>query len=319
MRRTTVVFAIWLCLCLRALASDDVSLVAFGDWGINSADQRAVASVLAGYVKKDSRKPDAVLLLGDNFYGPMPDGVRDKRWQTEFELMYPNADLPMPFYALLGNHDYEGEGVGEKSAAELEYAARNTSSRWKMPARWYRIDFPEEKPLVTVLCIDTDANPLGPKRWAEQKAWLAAQLASAGRGQWTVVAGHHPLFSNGQHGDGTGMIAELAPLLIRNGVQFYLCGHDHDLQHIELDGWPTSFLVSGGGGAPIRPIQDKKAEREPFARSSFGFLAMRFSKDKAEGAFVGTSMDVLYSFEKDMAGRVQIRQTTDGGAAPTSR
>jgi hypothetical protein len=307
LKRIGAILVVLLGLCLPAWAADDVSLVAFGDWGFNSNEQRAVAGALAASVKEDPRKPDAVLLLGDNFYGPMPAGARDSRWQNEFELMYPNADLPMPFYAMLGNHDYEGEGAAEKSAAELEYGSRNSSSRWKMPARWYRVDFPPEKPLVTVLCLDTDSKPLGAARFAGQKAWLEAQLARPGLGRWIVVAGHHPLFSNGQHGDGTGMIAALAPLLIRHGVQFYICGHDHSLQHIELDGWPTSFLIVGGGGAPLTPIQS--ADRGPFAQSLNGFLRLCFTKEKATGSFVGASGQVLHSFVKNAAGQVQVLQT----------
>ena len=43
----------------------------------------------------------------------------------------------------------------------------------------------------------------------------------------------------------------LGPLLEQHGVHAYFCGHDHDLQHMELENLRTSFVLSGGGGARL--------------------------------------------------------------------
>ena len=45
-----------------------------------------------------------VVLLGDNFYEDGVASVDDPQWQTKFEDPYANIDLP--FYAVLGNHDH---------------------------------------------------------------------------------------------------------------------------------------------------------------------------------------------------------------------
>ena len=42
-----------------------------------------------------------------------------------------------------------------KVDAELEYA-RSAKSRWTMPARWYRFEFPAKEPLVTFLALDSN-------------------------------------------------------------------------------------------------------------------------------------------------------------------
>jgi tartrate-resistant acid phosphatase type 5 len=34
-------------------------------------------------------------------------------------------------------------------------------------------------------------------------------------------------------------------------VDLYLSGRDHDLQHLEFKGHPTSFVISGRGGAEL--------------------------------------------------------------------
>ena len=90
---------------LRAAA--DVNLVAFGDWGADTPAQQAVATAVAAYVEHNHIKLDAVLLLGDNFYVNIPGGVNDPQWKKLFEQMYDPTRLAVPFYACLGNHDYD--------------------------------------------------------------------------------------------------------------------------------------------------------------------------------------------------------------------
>ncbi len=41
--------------------------------------------------------------------------------------------------------------------------------------------------------------------------------------------------------------AALKPLMDRYGVHAYLCGHEHNLQHLHVDGESTHYVVSGGG------------------------------------------------------------------------
>jgi predicted MPP superfamily phosphohydrolase len=97
-----------------------------GDHGTGGTAQREVADALA-QVRADWGL-DLVLLLGDSFY---PDGVRgvdDPRWRTHFEDVYDAGRLPLPFYAVAGNHDYK-----QRIEAQVAYGYRST--RWRMPAR----------------------------------------------------------------------------------------------------------------------------------------------------------------------------------------
>ncbi|HBB75469.1 MAG TPA: hypothetical protein DC048_13595, partial [Planctomycetaceae bacterium] len=64
------------------------------------------------------------------------------------------------------------------------------------------------------------------------------------RGRFTMVVGHHPVYSNGKHGDTEYLIRDWAPLLERHKVHVYLAGHDHDLQHLEMAERFTSFVIS---------------------------------------------------------------------------
>src|ERR1700679_3489930 len=135
-------------------------LLVLGDWGYeDKTAQSQVAAGLRAYARQHSVHPQALLMLGDNWYGELAGGVASPRWQTQFEEMYPAGDFSCPAYAVLGNHDYQ-RWPESKVDAELEYArsGRNggTATRWLMPARWYRFEFPAKNPLVTFLALDSN-------------------------------------------------------------------------------------------------------------------------------------------------------------------
>ncbi len=54
-----------------------------------------------------------------------------------------------------------------------------------------------------------------------QWQWLEAELQKP-RAPWTICAGHHPVYSNGKHGDTGTLERDLAPLLQKYGVALYL-------------------------------------------------------------------------------------------------
>src|SRR3954468_14236560 len=117
--------------------------------------QGQVAAGMQGYAGSRGVKPEGLFLLGDNFYGTMPGGVASPRWKEGFEEMYPASAFPGPCWAMLGNHDYDEESF-QKVAAELAYADAHPGTRWTMPAKWYRVDYPATNPLVTCLILDSN-------------------------------------------------------------------------------------------------------------------------------------------------------------------
>ena len=219
-----------------------------GDWGTNGPEQRVIATVMANYVHQTPATFNGMLLVGDNFYMKLPGGVDDPMWQSAFEKMYDPQKLNFPFFAVLGNHDYDGG----KDAVELKYAELHPESRWKLPARWYRIDFPQDHPLVTALMLDSDHDVLGPQRWDQQKAWLDAELAKP-RGLWTICCAHHPLFSNGGHGDNGILQNDWGRLFVKYNVDMYISGHDHDLEHLQIPRWFAASSSSAAAAAAAHP------------------------------------------------------------------
>ena len=286
-----------------------VSLLAMGDWGTGQPEQRQVAAALAGYVQASHQPTDAMLLVGDNFYMNIPGGETDPVFQDVFEKVYDPVILSMPFYVALGNHDYQNK----KDLAELGYSRLHPESRFKLPARWYRVDFPAKSPQVTVLMLDSDKDFLSKQQWTDQKTWLDAELAKP-RGTWTLCCAHHPLFSNGGHGDNGVLQQEWGPLLVKYNVDFYVCGHDHDLQHLQLPRWFTSFLLVGGGGADTKLMRHD--DRGPLSRLTHGFASLNFESNTATVRYVNDQGKTLHLFtrEKDGTVKVQIEGGEDKAA-----
>jgi acid phosphatase len=105
------------------------------------------------------------------------------------------------------------------------------------------------------------------------------------------VHGHHPVFSGGRHGSTPVLVNHLKPLFERHKVGAYLNGHDHDLQHIAVDG--VHHLTSGAG-SETRPTG--RLPNTQFAQSTLGFLDLRIDASATHGAFVSSSGDMLHAF-----------------------
>lgn len=285
----------------RPAAAEETNLLAMGDWGEDTSAQRDVAAAMARYVRGSNRHFNAVLLLGDNFYFALT-GTDDPRWQTVFEQVYDPVALDMPFYACLGNHDYDGNNF----RFELAYAKEHPRSRFKLPAPWYRLNLPRGTAMVTVLMLDSNKDNLTERQWSQQILWIKDQLQGP-RAPWTVCCAHHPMFSNGFFLFNGILQQDWGRLFEKNDVDFYLTGHEHNLQHMEVPGWKESFVIAGGGGAHSHPLfRDDRG----FSRQDFGFVHFEFTSDKAVVRFIGTDGKVLHEFERSKAGKVRILETT---------
>jgi hypothetical protein len=293
-------------------------LLIVGDWGYDDdhAAQSGVARGMRAYVQQHGIKAEALLMLGDNWYGALPGGAQSPRWKTQFEEMYPSEAFQCPAYAILGNHDYQ-RWPESKVDAELEYA-RTSGGRWTMPDRWYRFEFPAKNPLMTILALDSNMPfadgsssrgrdfTLTPQQQADQLAWLTTELKRPRTTPFLVVMGHHPVYSDGKHGDHAVLIRDWDPLFRQYGVHLYLAGHDHDLQHLEFEHHPTSFFLSGGGGADLYDLKIDPSKRGPYAQKVYGFSHLSVTAKQMTLRHLDSDGRVLHAFTKTSAGVLTI-------------
>ncbi|MES1210460.1 MAG: metallophosphoesterase, partial [Pseudomonadota bacterium] len=250
----------------------DVRVLAFGDFGDGSGRQERIAAAMRRF--HNSAAFDLAITAGDNFY---PAGARDPddaRFTTDFARHY--EPMHIPFFPSLGNHDWI---LADSPAAEILHSAKSTS--WRMPAARYTFVAGP----VQFFAIDTNLVSRA------QFDWLERELARS-TARWKIVYGHHPIYSHGFHGDQPQLREKLLPLL-RGHADIYLCGHEHDLQHLAPDGG-VHFVVAGGGGAAPRPITP--GPRSLFAASKNGFAAIEATRQKLKVSIVGEDLQLLHQF-----------------------
>ena len=294
-------------------------IFAIGDWGTDKyIDQQvAVSRSMQTWYQRNNCKPSAMFLLGDNWYGDMDGGLDCPRWKAQFEDMYPAADFPGPAFAVLGNHDYEKKHV-DKVDLQLQYP-RTRKTRWTMPDTHYTFKFPEQNPIITFICLDS--NYPGTKNAfdmfggsylmhhrdaAAQDEWFAAELAKPRTTPFLAVICHHPLYTNGIHRDNPILISRWDKLLRDHHVDFFLTGHDHDLQHIEFAGHPTSFIISGGGGAELVDWTTPPEKRGPWGGRVLGFSHLELTPQAVTLRHIGKDAIQLHAFRKYPGGKMEI-------------
>lgn len=289
-----------------------------GDWGYSrDTHQAVVADTMQSYISRLNLTPDALLLLGDNFYDQLPGGVASTRWQTDFEQMYPQSVFNCPAYAIPGNHDYQN-APHSKLDAELAYAAQG-GTRWTMPSLYYRFTVPAENPLITILAVDSNApneptNPPPPDgsffvpteaHTASVLQWLTNQLQQPLTTPFLAVMGHHPVYSDGAWGDNGTLVRNWDPLLRQAGAHLYLSGHNHDLEHLEFAGHPTSFVISGGGGAWLTGPNGNPS-RGPYYDEARGFTHLRVHSGHITVRYIDETGTMVHAFSKTPSGTVTI-------------
>ena len=281
-------------------------IFAMGDWGEDTVAQRHVADAMAKRAADPATKPDDVLLLGDNFYFRL-SGVNDSRWQSVFEQVYSQKDLAVPFYACLGNHDYDGNNY----ATELGYAAQHPQTRFKLPSRYYRVDLPAGHPLLTLIMLDSNKDNMTEAQWAGQIDWLKTQLNSP-RAPWTICCAHHPMFSNGYVFFNGVLQDDWGKLMEEAKVDFYLTGHEHNLQHLEIPGMERD--VSNRRWRRCPSASAAFAMIADFPGTAFGFLSFDLDETKAIVQFFDDQGQAIHTFERTKAGVVTIQKTTPNSA-----
>jgi tartrate-resistant acid phosphatase type 5 len=252
-----------------------LNFLVIGDWGRKGTPtQHTVAQSMAQVA--DRLQSRFVLTTGDNFYDDGVADLNDTHWTSSFEQVYTATSLQIPWYVTLGNHDYRG-------SVEAQIAYGTHSARWQLPSRYYAMEQDvDAETRAQFIFLDTSPfiaryqfggaefmPQVSEQVYQPQLDWLRDTLA-ASTAQWKIVIGHHPIYSGSPfHGGAVELQQLILPILRAYAVQAYLCGHEHDLQHLYAD--DLHYVVSGGG-AEYR--ETGRCPHSCFSASSLGFTAL---------------------------------------------
>ena len=294
---------------------ETVRFLAIGDTGKGNELQYKVGDAMARVcAEKDCQ---FAVMLGDNIYQDGPSGVDDPQFQTKFEEPY--AELDIPFWVSLGNHDYGGSlvfpigGLGNefsKGDYSLEYA--NHSEKWKMPATHYTFRAGN----VAFIAIDTNSIVWDNDEHGDQRAWWPQAMTEVAGAEWVFLFGHHPYLSNGTHGNaGTYDSPEIAgvpipiPLpingaslktyfdeLVCGNIDVLLSGHDHAREWINMpDALCGAEMIISGAGAEPTELPGHGNETFYEDASKGGFLYIEVAGNTMTGTFYDENGDVDFT------------------------
>ncbi|KAG6528462.1 purple acid phosphatase 17-like [Zingiber officinale] len=283
-------------------ADGSLSLLVVGDWGRNGMFNQSEVATQMGRIG-EQLDIDFVISTGDNFYEDGLTGVDDKQFEESFTNVYTANSLQKQWYSVLGNHDYRGNVL-----AQLSHVLRSIDSRWLCLR-----SFVLNAEIVDFFFVDT--TPFQKSYWANSTKhhydWrgvaprdtyistLLKDLDAAlqeSTAPWKIVIGHHTMRSVSEHGDTPELIALLLPVLKSNGVDWYVNGHDHCLEHISSKDSPIQYLTSGGGSKAWRGVFTPNADKLRFFYDGQGFMAVQLTRSTADLSFYDVFGRVLYKW-----------------------
>jgi len=228
----------------------------------------AVASQMA--TTKSTANPQFVIGTGDNFYWCGLQNSSDPQIQTDW--VQPFSSLNLPWFNILGNHDYS-----YSVQAQLDYAKQN--SQWVLPSRYYnqRVPLGSSGKYMTILYLDTSPcisqyrsssnkgwDPCGPKYptcsisagdddfegscnfhanvltqdCGKQFNWLQSKLNAVPASDWLLLVGHHPAHEID--------VLDFTSAFQKRGFSLYLNGHVHTLSQYTVDN-RGAYITTGAG------------------------------------------------------------------------
>jgi tartrate-resistant acid phosphatase type 5 len=254
-------------LAVSAVGGDELHFLVMGDWGGKESSPYTTPGEVSTAKAMDSAAADLdanfSLVLGDNFYS---HGIKsdwtDSRFQHTFEECFVGDSLSnssgFKFHVVAGNHDHRGN-----VQAQIDYSSH--SARWNFPNLYHSLSkTAPDGATVDIVLIDTvqlsgnsqlndeDTDSLrgselpGPAdslAAANQLEWLDATL-KASTADYLIVGGHYPVFSIAEHGPTNSLQPSRFPYLRDNRVSAYICGHEHNEQHIDV-GDGTQYHIIG--------------------------------------------------------------------------
>lgn len=291
--------------------------IAVGDTGKGNDTQYQVADAMRDLCAAEGC--DFVVLLGDNLYPEGAEEVDDPVWQSAFEDPY--SDLDLPFYAVLGNHDYGGklafvdvDGLGnqfDRGPVEVEYS--QVSDKWRMPDTHYTM---RHGP-VGFIALDTDSILWDNDDNGDQWDWFPGALAEVADAPWVLALGHHPYRSNGPHGnaghykslldlsvpidslDGED-VEEFMEELVCGNVDMYLSAHDHQRQWLDASMCSGTELVGSGAGGEVKEVADPSRNPVLYQDGTTpGFLYVVADEESLTGQFIDATTGAV-AFERTL-------------------
>ena len=278
-----------------------VSFVALGDSGTGSTDQQHIDALI------ENESFDFALHSGDLAYGAA-DGTGTGTFQTTsdwFFSVYRNWLRSRPVFPVNGNHDSRADnGNGLPYLGLFVLPTNGASSTYPDHAeRFYSFDYGP----MHVVALDTDTRSLirrGGRRSSRGCRRTSPRRSSRGKSRCSIGRRTVPAANMAPHWTS-------APPSIRSssstGVQVAIGGHEHDYERTVAlragnpDRTGVTYIVTGGGGAPLYP--SGTASWTAYSATRFHYLRGSADSCTLQIQAVGDDSSVFDSVSIDRCGQ----------------
>lgn len=278
-----------------------LNFIVASDLGRNGYyEQKPIAELMGNYA--ENVDIEFIAAAGDVHHFEGVASVNDPLWMTNYELIYSHPELMIDWFAIAGNHEYRGN-----TQAVLDYT--DVSRRWSAPAKYYtkvfdagdsaqcRLVFIDTAPLIDKYRNDSLQYPDAHKQHMQRQLdWIDSVLVNSTE-KWKIVVGHHPVYSQTGKEDSerTDMQARLAPILEKNGVDVYFCGHIHNFQHIKPANSKVDYVVNSSGSLSRKV---KSTDDTKFCSDKPGFTVCSVTDGSLGILFVDGQGTLIYRYDK---------------------
>jgi len=297
-------FIVVFTLCFLQTISG-LEILTIGDFGDSTANgiirQEELSKIMSDWC--GFRKCDFILNSGDNFYQSGVLSVDDPRFNTSWLWVYDKPNIAdLTWYMSLGNHDYGT--VDDRELFQVEYSLKEP--RWVLPYLWYDFTVTEADYTIHFVVVDAMSILLKKHNWEGELAWYEQTLAES-TADWLIIVEHYPPFTAG--GYATGSLVHrsaLVPAAERFGVDLFIAGHDHNLQHLAKSAVvDVDYIVTAGGGRGLyafdvrgnQTLSQMGIDVKYFGYHN-GFVMLDFSQNEVVADYVDLKGDLVYSFTR---------------------
>ena len=161
---------------------------------------------------------------------------------------------------------------------------------------------------MTLVSVDTVSIEKDKNNLEGMINTLDKDLKNADKKDWKIVFGHYPCHSGGRYSGYDILQKKVEPIMKKHSVDFYLSGHDHNLQH-----WVTKdnsrgveHITTGAGGANRYSKKDRNVRKNEakgmelkFFEEQYGFTYFVVNKGEISVYFVNSNGEVIHHFTRE--------------------
>ncbi len=240
--------------------------ICYGDSIVTSGEE--VEDVIERVI---SEEPSFVLHLGD-----LVQFGDEHNWKIFDIFTGKIIDKGIPFYPVLGNHEYHTRK--ELYPPDPEKQLKHYYKRFKIldNNRWYSFVYGNSQFLILDSNTDYDHG-------SEQYKWLINKLQEKSQTSFSFIAIHHPLYSKGNYKirEAEEKLATLLESyndvgLIKPDIVF--SAHNHNYERYKHN--DINYVVSGGGGAPQMPVNRNSEDFYNRKGNTYHYCKIKVSENK---------------------------------------